>query len=141
MTVPNIDHTIDAVLHTLRAATGKSFGDGAAPDGERTTPTMPYGIVQMISATADGDTGQPSGMIMLVVQITTVAPTRKGATALAARIYQVMLTAGPTGYSTPIVPAPPTVVISRRHDSSGGTDRDGTLFNAPERYLLTLATV
>lgn len=141
MSVPNVDHVIDAVLVALRKATGKEWADGLAPGADTTAPDPdePYGYVELIAGggALDGDVGQPSSMVQAVIQLTAVAPTRKGATWLAARGFETMLLMGPNGYSVPIVPAPPTVIISRRHDSTGGVLREGPLFNAPQRYVLT----
>lgn len=143
MSIPNADHAFDAVLTMLRKATGKQWGDDIAPGADTTVLDDPYGIVELVpgGGVIEGDIGQPSSMMAIVVQLTSVARTRKGATALAARAHQAMLSMGPAGYSDPIVPAPPTLVLSRRHDSSGGVDREGPLFNAAERYVLVLSSV
>lgn len=140
MSVPNSDHAIDALLHTLRAGTGRPWGDEEAPDPPVGDPDYPYGFLELIpGGEVYGDVGQPSSMRDIVVQLTAVAPTRKGATALAARAFQVMLAMAADGYTSAITPAPPTVVISREHDSSGGVLREGPLHNAVDRYVLTLS--
>lgn len=145
MSIPNADHVIDATLAMLRASTGKEWGDGTAPhpDTAELDADDVYGILEVIpgGGVIDGDIGQPSSMIAVVVQLTTVAKTRKGATWLSSRAHQSMLNMGPSGYTAPITPAPPTVVISRRHDSTGGVDREGPVFNAVERYVLTASVV
>ncbi len=142
MTVPNANHATAAVIVALAQATGRPFGDGQAPDPERGEPDYPYGIVEVIpGGQAYGDCGQPSSMLDLVVQVTCVAPTREGAAALGARAFQVLLAKVPDGFAKPITPAAPTRVMNRVHDSSGGVAREGILFNAIDRYVLTLSSV
>jgi hypothetical protein len=141
MSVPNVDHAFEALLHTLRAGTGCDWGDTDAPGAQRTDPGVdrPYGVAQLMpGGGTDGDTAQPDGMRSIVVQFTAVAATEKGARALDAKAYQVVLGRGPNGFTMPITPAPPTYVFGRRFDSSGGVDREGPLVNSVARYVLDL---
>lgn len=141
MSLPNEDLAFEALLHTLRAGTGCEWGDTDAPGAQRTDPgaDRPYGVAQLMpGGGSDGDTAQPDGMRAVVVQLTAVAVTEKGARALDAKAYQVMLGRGPNGFTNPITPAEPTYVYGRSFDSSGGIDREGPVVNSVKRYVLLL---
>lgn len=143
MSLPNADHAFEAVLATLRASTGMAWGDTDAPGAQRTIPdaTRPYGVAQIMPGGATGgDVAQPDGMRSIVVQLTAVAVTEKGARAAAERAHQTMLARGPGGFVAPITPAPPTYVVNRSFDSSGGVDREGPLYNSVARYVIDLAS-
>lgn len=135
----------DALIAMLGTVTSKHIGDADAP----TADGMPYAVVTPLpGGSSEGDIANPDGTMHRIIQITSVGATRWQAEAMRDMCHQAVLARNANGFIHPIDAYTENgatkslatdvglAVVGRAHDSSGGVDADGTVFNAHERYDL-----
>lgn len=145
------------LIAMLTTVTGRPIGDQDRPFNDTEPATYPYGIVQVLyDAQRWPDAQAPDSTVEYVWQVTCIGQRRDQADAFADRCRRAILarspgTAGsvPAGFVNAIDCAVSVdeaaagmvagTVINRRLDVSAGTEREGSLFNAIDRYALMLA--
>lgn len=140
--ISRIDVT-DALLETLRSATGKAIGDHAAPANAPGSefPTMPYGVLFSLSG-GDAD-GPPFGAMFseasVVYQVTCVGETRSQCEWMSDKVRAAVLGRGAAGFTNAIT-VTGAKVINRDLAFAGGVTQEGALFNSVEQYVLELTS-
>lgn len=136
MTVPDRRVVTDAVITMLEGATGRPVGDFDAP-GDGDSPEYPYLVVTSIpGGGSSGIVGNPADTLTIVYQLTSVGLRRDQAEQLAARAHEAMLAIAPSGEWVHPISASGHSIGVREHDASGGTDFEGPVVNAVERYTV-----
>lgn len=138
-TVPDAADLVTAYVEMLARVTRLQVGDAAAPGDQQATPDYPYLLVDVIPGGGSrGDLDNPDSVLDVVVQVTAVGRRRDQAHKAAVRAHQATLARTDTGWANPLGLRAGSE-LDREHQASGGVDREGDLFNAVERYVLTVA--
>lgn len=133
----------NALLATLNGALPCKVGDGRAPEPDpgQQAPTLPYGVLdprpggQVFDAPlADGQ----MAMVTWIYQLTVVGDSRKHAEATQDRARSVLLSRD-SGHFVNAITVTGLTVVDRAHDSFGETVPVGQLWQAVERFALTVA--
>lgn len=146
MTAPDVGATITAVISMLEAATGRPVGDHQAPGRDDRPPSLPYAVVEHVpGGTTAGSAATSIDTIGVVVQVTSVGERRDQASALAHRVLVAMTARDEAGWKWPLTVEnlhgeTAARVLDRRHETAGGVDREGPLFNAIDLYLVTVSS-
>lgn len=136
MTQPDLRPLDDAVKAMLAAATDRPGDLIDAPAGA----SAPWWILERIDGgNVDGSVAEPGTLLTVVYQVTSVGTRHDQAVALADRVRRGFLELGPAGHTHPIAAAGLTIV-ARFPDWSGPVQPEGSVFNAIDRYRVTVST-
>lgn len=134
---PNRAPLTAALVAMLATVTARPVGDGEPP----ANTTMPYSIVEEIPG--GGLSGPPmfapDADGAFAYQIRCVGGRRDQTGALADRVRQAILGRTVDGLWANAITVAGLAVIDREQQSIGGIDREGTVFNAVDGYLLTVS--
>lgn len=140
MATPDARHITDAVIVMLADAVGRPVGDHQAPGDDKTPPSLPYLVVESEpGGTMAGSVSNRHDSRLFLFTLTAVGERRDQAQALAQRAVNAVVDRDPVhrGWRCPLDPVddsnqPAARIVDRRHEASGGVDREGPLFNAVE---------
>ena len=130
----------DALRSYLEVATGKKIGDHEAP----LDVTLPYGVLYLLDggSWAGPDLAAPQAIAWFPFQVTSVGAERNACQWLADRVQAVLVSRGPTG-ALPVdlrtaIGTAGLTLLDVEMTTAGGADREGHMWQAPDRYTIAV---